>query len=168
MDHSATPRLIIRYNYRLSLLRLWRREMRDAVHLPAVLEVMLTAVARYKARQLVLNLQKLPPFSLKMQEWLQTSWLPRLRVSGIRRLAVLLPADVYNMMVVEGLLWTSTRYALPYEVQYFTETAAALDWLCDAEVPSSERDWLRCGRAPRLLRARRKRPLLRHKNSVAS
>lgn len=163
MDHSATPRLIIRYNYRLRLLRLWRREMRDAVHLPTVLEVMLTAVTRYNARQLVLNLQKLPPFSLKLQEWLQTSWLPRLRESGIRRLAVLLPADVYNMMVVEGLLWTTTRQALPYEVQYFTETAAAFDWLSDAEVPSSDQDWLGCVRAPRLLRARRKRPLLRHK-----
>jgi len=168
MDHSAAPRLIIRYNYRLSLLRLWRRELQDARQLPDVLEVTLAAVARYKARQLVLNLQKLPPLSLGLQEWLQTNWLPRLRLSGIRRLAVLLPADVYNMMVVEGLLWTTTRQALPYEVQYFTETAAALDWLSDAEIPSSDQDWMRCVRAPRLLRARRKRPLSRRPGSMVS
>ena len=168
MDKTATPRLIIRYNCRLSLLRLWRRELQDALQLPDVLEVMLAAIARYKARQLILNLQKLPPLSLVLQEWLQTNWLPRLRLSGIRRLAVLLPADVYNMMVVEGLLWTSTRRALPYEVQYFTETAAALDWLSDAELPSSEQDWMQCGRAPRLLRARRKRPLSQRPSPVVS
>lgn len=168
MHDPATPRLIIRYNYRLSLLRLWRREMRDAAFLSTLLEVMLAAVARYNARRLLLNVQKLPPFSLELQQWLQNNWLPRLRLCGLQRLAVLLPSDVYNMMVVEGLLWTSTRHPLPYEVQYFTETAAALDWLSDAEAPSSEQDWTRWHRPPRLLRARRRRPFSRRANSTVS
>ena len=168
MDRITTPRLIIRYNCRLRLLRLWRRDLPDARQLPDVLAVMLAAVARHNARQLLLNLQKLPPLDLMLQEWLQSTWLPQLRRSGIRRLAVLLPSDVYNMMVVEGLLWTTTRHTLPYEVQYFTETAAALDWLSDAEAPSSDHDWLRCGRAPRLLRARGKQYRLRQKNAIAS
>jgi hypothetical protein len=168
MDRITTPRFIIRYNRRLRLLRLWRRELHDAQQLPDVLTAMLAGVARHKAQQLLLNLQKLPPLTLALQEWLQTTWLPQLRRSGIRRLAVLLPSDVYNMMVVEGLLWTSTRHTLPYEVQYFTETSAALDWLSDAEAPSSDHDWLQCAQVPRLLRARRKRHPLRQKNAVTS
>lgn len=166
MARTASPRLIIRYNTRLNLLRLWRCEVQHAIQLPTVLEVLLTATARYQARQLLLNLQALPPFDLALQEWLQRNWLPRLRLSTIRRLAVLLPSDISNMMVVEGLLWDSTQQVLPYEVQYFTEVPAALDWLTDAERASSEQDWKCCGREPRLLRARRRRTHVSHKEAV--
>lgn len=167
MAFFLAPRLILRYNTRLELLRIWRRNLEDAEQLTTVLDVMLNAIGRYQARQVLLNLQKLPPFSLGLQEWLQRNWLPRLRRTGIQRLAVLLPIDVYNMMVVEGLLWSSTRQDLPYEVQYFSETAAVLDWLTNAELPSTDQDWARRSYPPRLLRARH-RPPCRHRKSTIS
>ncbi|WP_426493436.1 hypothetical protein [Hymenobacter sp. 102] len=154
MNAAPVLRLIFRYNSRLSLLRLWRGEIHNAVQLIGVLNMMLAAVQRHQARQLLLNMQHLPPFDQPLQEWLQTNWLPRLRRSGIHRLALLLPQDVYNRMVIEGLLWNSTRKSLPYEVQYFTELEAALDWVSDAELPTTANDWPRWWHQPTLLRLR--------------
>jgi SpoIIAA-like len=154
MNAVPVPRLIFRYNSRLSLLRLWRGEMQSTAQLVNALNTLLAAVRRHQARQLLLNMQQLPPFDQTLQEWLQTNWLPRLRRSGIHRLALLLPQDVYNRMVIEGLLWNSTRKVLPYEVQYFTELEAALDWVSDAELPTTSQDWPRWWHQPTLLRLR--------------
>ncbi|RSK50937.1 hypothetical protein [Hymenobacter rigui] len=157
MGTALAPRLVFRYNTRLSLLRLWRGEMHHATQLVEVLDTLLRAIQRRQARQLLLNIQQLPLLDQAMQEWLQTSWLPRLRRSGIHRLALLLPDDIYNRMVIEGLLWASTHQVLPYEVQYFSELAAALDWVSDAEMPTTETDWLDWWHLPALLRLRRKK-----------
>ncbi|MET4105651.1 hypothetical protein [Hymenobacter sp. UYP22] len=150
-------RAVVRYNSRHRLLRLWRPAGMGGAHLAASLEVLLVAVGRYQARQLLLNMQQLPPISPDMQTWLQTNWLPRLRQTELRRLAVLLPAEVYNRMVVEGLLLASAHRVLPYEVQYFSELSATLDWLMNAELPSKEQDWRLFRQTPALVRCRRLR-----------
>lgn len=145
-------RLVVRYNSRYRLLRLWRPAGMESSALVAALETLLAAVAKHRARQLLLNMQQLPPVSPETQAWLQTNWLPRLRQMGVARLAVLLPAEAYNRMVVEGLLLASAQQVLPYEVQYFSELSAALDWLMNAELPSKEQDWLCFWQAPALIR----------------
>ncbi|RSK37300.1 hypothetical protein [Hymenobacter metallilatus] len=157
MPPAALPRLILRYNQHLRMLRLWRRERSNAQQLLPILETLLVAIRRYQARQLLLNLQALPPLVQEVQVWLQTGWLPRLRNSGIQRLAVLLPLDVYNRMVVEGLLLASMHQTLPYEIQYFTEVAAALEWLSEAETPTTDHDWTGSRRAPMLVRCYQRR-----------
>lgn len=150
-------RLVIRYDCRHRLLRLWRPSSATSPDVVAVLEALLAAVSKYQARQLLLNMQQLPPISPETQTWLQANWLPRLRQSGVARLAVLLPAEVYNRMVVEGLLLASVQQVLPYEVQYFSELSATLDWLLDAELPSQEQDWLLFWQTPALVRCHRLR-----------
>ncbi|RIY12929.1 hypothetical protein [Hymenobacter rubripertinctus] len=99
----------------------------------------------------------MPPMSPEVEQWIKASWIPRLRDSGIRRLALLLPADSYNMRVIEGLLWASATQVLPYEIQYFSELPAALDWVTDAELPTSEPDWSRHWHGPTMLRGQRLR-----------
>ena len=131
--------------------------MEQPAELPALLKPVLASIRRHAARQLLLDLRALPPLNQNMEQWLRVAWLPRLRAVGLRRLALLLPADRHNLRVIEGLLWASAEQSLPYEMQYFSGLAAALDWLSDAELPSAERDWRRQWQAPALLRARHRR-----------
>lgn len=156
MESEYFPRLVFRYNFRLSLLQFWWQEMSTPALVPRVLNRLLRAVRRRRAQQLLLDLRKLPALDYSVQQWLQTTWLPRLRGCGLRRLALLLPTDPYNKIVVESLLWVSAYELLPYEVQYFTELPAALDWLTDAEVATSETDWPRRKQQPLVLRVRRR------------
>ncbi|MBX0291475.1 hypothetical protein K3G63_13580 [Hymenobacter sp. HSC-4F20] len=156
MENEYSPRLVFRYNFRWSLLQFWWQEINTSTLVPQVLNRLLRTVRRRRAQQLLLDLRKLPALDLSVQQWLQTTWLPRLRGCGLRRLALLLPTDTYNKMLVESMLWVSAHEHLPYEVQYFTELPAALDWLTDAEIATSESDWPRRKQQPLVLRVRRR------------
>ncbi|MCA8833381.1 hypothetical protein [Hymenobacter pini] len=147
----------MRFNRRLRLLRMWRPAEPTAAQVPVILEAILAGIERHQARQLLLNMHRLPPLDPAVQQWLYTNWLPRLRRSGITRLAVLLPMELHNRMMTEGLLLASTRASLPYEVQYFTELPAALEWLFDAERLTNEHDWPWRWRTPALARRRQRR-----------
>ncbi|UOQ78778.1 hypothetical protein MUN84_09715 [Hymenobacter sp. 5516J-16] len=157
MEKEDAPHLTFRYNVRHSLLRFWWQQPDNMDDLPRLLTRLLKAVRRYQAQQLLLDLRPLPPLNQQVQQWLQTSWLPRLRQCGLQRLALLLPTNTYNMIVVESILWTSTQEHLPYEVQYFTELPAALDWLTNSEVATSDADWPCWKQQPMHLRVRRRK-----------
>ena len=157
MSRFTPSRLIFSYNHPLKLLRIWRRNIKTSTQLVPGLDLLPVIIARYSAQQLLLNLKGMPPMSQEVEHWVMTTWIPRLRQSGIRRLALLLPADSYNMRVIEGFLWASATQVLPYEIQYFSELPAALDWMTDAELPTTEQDWSRHWRGPVMPRAQRLR-----------
>ncbi|OWP63741.1 hypothetical protein CDA63_07045 [Hymenobacter amundsenii] len=138
-------------------MRPWHQAIPNPQDLPAVLDKLLRQVHRHAAHQLLLNLEGLPLLNPELQKLVQLGWLPRLRRSGLRRLALLLPTNPYNRGVIEGFLWLAATEPLPYEVQYFANLAEALDWLTDAELPTAEADWRRSWRTPALLRARQLR-----------
>lgn len=157
MSRFTLPHLIYSYHQPLNLLRVWRRPMQTSQQLPLVMERIPVAIERYAARQLLLNLQGMPPMSAEVEHWVKSGWLPRLRQSGISRLALLLPADSHNMRVLESMIWDSATSVLPYEMQYFPDLPGALDWVTNAELPTTEQNWVRSWRSPALLRGRRRR-----------
>ncbi|MFD2784733.1 hypothetical protein [Hymenobacter rubripertinctus] len=63
---------------------------------------------------------------------------------AIRQLALVLPAGShYNYMVVESLLRAGQHF-IQYDVQFFNESAGALDWLLHHDAPVQaglEREW---------------------------
>ncbi len=148
--------LVSRYTSRLHMLRFWWAEPTEPTLVPSLLTGVLRAVRRHQAQQLLLDLRRLPTLQETVQQWVQNSWLPRLRRCGLRRLALLLPTNPYNMMLVESLLWVSLQESLPYEVQYFTELPAALDWLTNSEIATSDADWPRRYQEPLIRRVRRR------------
>ncbi|MBT9393187.1 hypothetical protein KLP40_08425 [Hymenobacter sp. NST-14] len=157
MSRFSPAYLIYAYHQPLKLLRVWWQRPQSPAQLPGLLEHIGRAIERYAPRQLLLNLQDLPPLQQEGEQWLKSVWAPRLRQSGISRLALLLPADRTNLRVLESLLWEALTKTLPYEVQYFPDLPAALDWVTDAELPTTERHWARSWRGPALLRSRRRR-----------
>lgn len=157
MKRVVAPDLIVACHRPLKLLRPWHQALTDPQRLPFLLDKVLESIHRHAAHQLLLNLEGLPPLDPELQKLLQGSWLPRLRRSGLRRLALLLPANPYNRGVVESFLWLSASQRLPYEVQYFAGLAEALDWVTAAERLTTDADWRRSWREPALLRAHRLR-----------
>lgn len=156
MVYAQADRLVFRYNFRLSMLRFWWPETANLDQMQPLLISVLRTIRRYQAQQLLLDMSHMPTVDEKVQKWLQNTWLPRLRHCGLRRLALLLPTSTYNMILVESMLWASVQEHLPYEVQYFTELPAALEWLTDSEVATSSRDWPLRRREPLVLRVRRR------------
>ncbi len=157
MKRVVAPHLIVSCHRPLKLLRAWHQAITDPRRLPSLLDKLLESIHRHAAHQLLLNLEGLPPLDPEIQKLLQGSWLPRLRRSGLRRLALLLPANAYNRGVIESLLWLSASQRLPYEVQYFVDPAGALDWVTATERLTTDADWRRSWREPALLRAHRLR-----------
>ncbi|GAB2772649.1 hypothetical protein HNQ93_000797 [Hymenobacter luteus] len=139
------------------MLRFWWPEAVESFQVASLLTDVLKTVRRYQAHQLLLDLRQIPLLDAESQRWVEASWLPRLRSCSLRRLALLLPTDTYNRLVVESLLWVSAHESLPYEVQYFTELPAALDWLTNSEVATADADWPRRQQEPLLRRVRRRR-----------
>ncbi|TGE19639.1 hypothetical protein [Hymenobacter elongatus] len=91
----------------------------------------------------LLDLHGLPDISIEDQVWLTINWLPRILRQYARQVALVLPAaHHYNQMVVEGLLKIGRPF-ITFEVQFFSDTHAALDWLTNSteQVDKLEQEW---------------------------
>lgn len=55
-------------------------------------------------------------------------WLPCAEHLGLRHLALVLPSDVHNQLIVESVISDGQRY-MKANIQFFSDTATALDWL---------------------------------------
>ncbi len=93
----------------------------------------------------MLDLHGLPDLSLDKQFWVAAHWLRRVSVPSLRHVAIVLPADgLYNQMVIETL-HRAGRHFIRYEIQFFSDTMMALDWLLSFHDPAVqaalEQEW---------------------------
>ena len=93
----------------------------------------------------LIDLRGLPNMSLEKQFWVATHWLRRVSMPSVQHVAFIMPTSgLYNQMVIESL-HQAARHFIHYEVQFFSETTSALDWLLsyqDSAVQVAlEREW---------------------------
>jgi hypothetical protein len=118
------------YVLELSLLRFqWNQLVPALDRFEASMLAVAQLVEQSTVSVMLFDLHGLPSLGLDEQFWLAANWLPRVSVPALEQVAVVLPAgSLYNQMVVESLL-RACRHFVHYEVQFFGETAEALDWL---------------------------------------
>jgi hypothetical protein len=85
----------------------------------------------------------MPLIGIDEQTWLSEIWLPRFSTLGVQYLALIEPASMHNQLVIDSILSEGLRYTKT-NVQFFTDIAAALDWLTKSTTPlmeNLEREW---------------------------
>ncbi|MCA8832275.1 hypothetical protein [Hymenobacter pini] len=86
------------------------------------------------------------------QAWLSETWLPGFAELPVRTVALVLPTNLHNQLVVESILADGRRLAQA-EVQFFSDVVSALDWLTGADEQAAEQveqEWQRAVRPPAL------------------
>lgn len=120
--------ICIQFYPRLRLLRwAWHGPMSLPRFQLALDELMVFSVQQGANRWLI-DSASLPPVGLDEQEWLSGAWLPSAERLGLRHLALILPADIHNQLIVENVIGDGQRY-VKANVQFFSDTPTALDWL---------------------------------------
>ncbi|GAB3827890.1 hypothetical protein [Hymenobacter jeollabukensis] len=77
----------------------------------------------------VIDLNGLPNLGLEDQIWLSDEVLPTLApLTHLRQLALVLSPNVYNQLAAETLLHQGQHH-LRFDIQFFSDSVAALDWL---------------------------------------
>ncbi len=80
------------------------------------------------ANRWLVDSASLPPLGLDEQAWLSELWLPCAEHLKLRHLALVLPGDVHNQLIVENVISDGQRY-VKANIQFFSDTSTALDWL---------------------------------------
>lgn len=117
--HDATLRL---------LYHRWQGQHNMHRFRPAVLYVQ-QVLRQHAIESWVVDLNGLPNLSLDDQIWLSDEVLPALAPLGsLKQLALVLSSNVYNQLAAETLLYHGQRH-LNFDIQFFSDSPAALDWL---------------------------------------
>lgn len=92
------------------------------------------AIRERSARRVILDLRRLAMFSTSHRDWIQDTFVPAVGSCGVQRAAVILPANVYALLVAgmptaQGY-WANVHGAqLPVPINYFEAESAAVAWL---------------------------------------
>ena len=62
------------------------------------------------------------------QEWVNTDWLPRAIEAGYRKVAIIVPEDIFSQIAVDDIM-EKAREEAPVEDHYFTNLEEAKAWL---------------------------------------
>jgi hypothetical protein len=126
MESFATPLLWLSNNCQRAFLRFDARHPLPMSNQFIYWKYLLDQTVN--CQQWILDLRRLPPLPQLVQQILAEQWLQRIQQPCVRKVAVLLPQDVYNMLVLEWLLPTALPREWP-EIQFFADFASSWCWL---------------------------------------
>ena len=75
----------------------------------------------------IANLSEMEPITDEDQKWANEDWFPRALQAGLKRLAIIVGADVFNQMSVEQIM--NNVESLDLTTQYFDSEEKAKAWL---------------------------------------
>jgi hypothetical protein len=134
--------LCLQFIPELQLLRWeWRGPMSLRLFQIALGELLIFSIQQESSCWLV-DLAAMPPLGLDEQEWLSELWLPCAKFLPLRHLALVLPFNLHNQLIIESVVHDGRQY-FNARTQFFSDTAAALDWLTgsDALITNLEHEW---------------------------
>ena len=140
---EAVAELRIQYDADLSLFRTAWVPGAPNTHYRAVSERLLDVAEQYPARHYLVDMSDVPDISVYDQLWLGRHWVPRgLRLPIARIVYCNQPARIHNQLAIESLLYLSQPF-IKFDVQFFSEADAALDWLSDSSprLPALLAEW---------------------------
>lgn len=98
-------------------------------HFRPAVEFIQTLLREQAIESWVIDLNGLPNLGLEDQIWLSDEVLPAVApLASLRQLALVLSPNMYNQLAAENILHHGQRH-LSFDVQFFTDSVAALEWL---------------------------------------
>jgi hypothetical protein len=134
--------LCIQFYPRLRLLRWqWQGPMSLPLFQLAFGELLMFSL-QHSANRWLIDSSSMPALGIEEQAWLSELWLPCARTMPLRHVGWVLPEGIHNQLIVDSVINDGRRY-LNANVQFFSDTPAALDWLTgsDSVVLELEREW---------------------------
>lgn len=95
-------------------------------------EQLVLSTRQYGVTSWLADMAHMPPIGTDEQAWLSEVWLMHVASLRLRRIALIMPLHLHNQLVLESVLADGRRYMLA-DVQFFSDTIAALDWLTSSE-----------------------------------
>lgn len=135
--------LCFQYDDSLKLLRWqWQGSM-DLGKFQDAFEQLADFSRQHRITKWLADTSDMPLVGSEEQTWLGEHWLPQFPRLGVSRIGLVLPLSLHNVLVVEHLMLDDQHY-MPANVQFFSDTPAALDWLTDSSprIQLLENEWL--------------------------
>jgi hypothetical protein len=138
----------IRFQYDIStrMLRWQWHGTLDLNKFEQAFNFMLSFSRQYKVTRWLADTSDMPLVGIDEQTWLSETWLPQFVALDVIRIGLVLPLGLHNVLVVEHLMNDAQHYT-PSNVQFFSDTLAALDWLTNSapHIEQLEREWQQQG-----------------------
>ncbi|TGE26354.1 hypothetical protein [Hymenobacter metallicola] len=123
--------LLLHYDQGLRLLRWQWRGPISSAQFQAAFYYLLEKSDQERVRRWLVDTSSMPVVGIDEQAWLSDTWLPlfvRLQVTDV---AIILPNNMHNQLVIENVLADGQRYECG-DIQFFSDATSALDWLTNS------------------------------------
>ncbi|SHI34332.1 hypothetical protein SAMN02745146_0594 [Hymenobacter daecheongensis DSM 21074] len=134
--------LYFQYDISLRLVRWqWHGSM-DLLKFQRAFEGLADFSRQHHISKWLADTSDMPLVGFEEQVWLGEQWLPQFARLGVYKIGLVLPLKQHNALVVEHLMFDEQHY-MPSSVQFFSDAAAALDWLTDSApgIAALEQEW---------------------------
>lgn len=74
------------------------------------------------------NIQDMKVLTKEVQEWLNNTWFPKAKITGLKYFAFVVPKDIFGKMSMENAN-KNTEITNGIEIQYFGDESTAKTWL---------------------------------------
>ncbi|MDU0370995.1 hypothetical protein ACFPAF_11365 [Hymenobacter endophyticus] len=129
----------------LHLLRWDWQEPLSAAGFRAAFNRLLLQSQQLRVTHWLVDVSHAPVVGFEEQAWLSELWLPDFAELPVRTIALVLPTNLHNQLVVESVL-ADGRRLVRAEVQFFSDVVSALDWLTESDEQAAaqmEQEWQR-------------------------
>jgi hypothetical protein len=133
--------LCLQYDISMKLLRWQWRGILDLPKFQRAFEGLADFSRQNRISGWLADTSDMPIVGIDEQAWLSEKWLPNFARLGVSKIGLVLPLSLHNMLVVEHLVYDAQRH-LPGHVQFFSDTAAAFDWLTDSSPRIPQAAWI--------------------------
>ncbi|HEX8424797.1 hypothetical protein [Hymenobacter sp.] len=147
------PDLCLQHDHSLAVLRVEWIGGHDMSSLRNTAQYLMASLRSLEVRHLLIDMDSVPDLSVEDQVWLGDYWMPELVALGLERFALVIGSNqIHNQLAVDAL-HNLVQPAIRFDMQYFTDSVSALDWLTHSSerLPALEAEWeTRLGSVPAL------------------
>ncbi|MCB2378729.1 hypothetical protein LGH70_14095 [Hymenobacter sp. BT635] len=138
----ASNSLFVHHDEGLRLLRWQWKGAMHPVQFQSAFYYLLEVSDNKKVRRWLVDTSDMPVVGIDEQAWLSETWLPLFAGLQVKDIAIILPANLHNQLVIETVLADGQRYDCG-EIQFFSDVTSALDWLTNSSGrgPELEAEW---------------------------
>lgn len=127
MTYNYPSTATVIYHKDLSMIQyIWRGHVSSSEYRKA-LDKILRIARKEKATYWLSDQTHATTLDLTDQHWTTDVWMPKIFKTQLRKLAILLPHDIYNNMVLEDFI-QQAEGRCPFEIQFFSDAESAIEW----------------------------------------
>ncbi len=122
--------VVVMLNTRENLIRLTWRGYAPSPVFRSILEDALSNVKLHDLQFWLADLREMAAILRQDETWTVNDWFPRIATSGLRRMAILMSDDFFNVSSVDRIM-DGAAPKIQFEVRYFRTPEEAMGWFVE-------------------------------------